>query len=187
MMKIQPRHLTSCSPRLLFWRHLSRQCPRKFLSPRRGTRKLVLSWLDQDPLKVEEKLGDVPRGLSTDSDVMKSNKDIVLRELISNAFDALDKIRLLSQTDKEVLGEGDDAKLEIQIKLDKEKKILSILDRGIGMSKEDLIKNLGTIAKSGSSDKWRPQSYWQLGVGFYSVYLIADYVKVISKHNDDKQ
>ncbi|KAL8519630.1 hypothetical protein ACS0TY_010529 [Phlomoides rotata] len=97
-----------------------------------------------------------------------NNKDIFLRELISNASDALDKIRFLSLTDKEILGEGENAKLEIQIKLDKEKKILSIRDRGIGMTKEDLIKNLGTIAKSGTS-----------------VYLVADYVEVISKHNDD--
>ncbi|KAJ7005786.1 hypothetical protein NC653_005192 [Populus alba x Populus x berolinensis] len=78
----------------------------------------------------EEKLGAVPNGLSTDSDVAK---------------------RFLSLTDEEVLGEGDNAKLEIQIKLDKEKKFLSIRDRGIGMMKEDLIKNLGTIAKSGTS------------------------------------
>ncbi|XP_058200995.1 endoplasmin homolog [Rhododendron vialii] len=64
---------------------------------------------------------------------------------------ALDKIRFLSLTEKDFLGEGDDAKLEIQIELDKANKILSICDRGIGKTKEDLIKNLGTIAKSGTS------------------------------------
>ncbi|KAH6558480.1 hypothetical protein KP509_1Z061800 [Ceratopteris richardii] len=74
-----------------------------------------------------------------------SNKDIFLWELISNASDALDKIHFMALTDKEVLGEGDDTKLEIQIKLDKANKILSIRDRGIGMTKDDLIKNLDYV------------------------------------------
>ena len=115
-----------------------------------------------------------------------THKEIFLRELISNASDAIDKLYYMALTDENISFNKDD--FYIKLDVDKEKRTITLEDTGIGMSEEELYENLGTIAKSGSldfkqnkEDKEEINIIGQFGVGFYSAFMIAEKVTVLTK------
>jgi len=149
--------------------------------------------------KVEEKKenfnfnADVSRLMDIIINSLYTKKEVFIRELISNASDALDKARFVSVQNADFLGENTD--MEIKIDYDYDAKTISITDTGIGMTKNELVKNLGTVAKSGTTafleamgtGETSMSMIGQFGVGFYSAFLVANKVVVTSKSNDDDQ
>jgi molecular chaperone HtpG len=120
-----------------------------------------------------------------------SNKEIFLRELVSNASDANDKLRFEALARPELLGSAAD--LDIRVSVDAERRLLTVTDKGIGMSRDEVVENLGTIARSGtgqflerlSGDQRKDaQLIGQFGVGFYSAFIVADEVTVSSRRAD---
>ncbi len=134
---------------------------------------------------------EVSQVLSLVVNSLYSNKEIFLRELVSNASDALDKLRFKALAQPELLGSGEE--LKIRLSIDEANRTLSISDNGIGMTQQELVDNLGTIARSGTREfsqaieraaaakESGTQLIGQFGVGFYSAYLVADRVEVISQ------
>jgi heat shock protein beta len=136
---------------------------------------------------------EVSRMLDIVVNSLYQNKDVFLRELISNASDALDKIRFLSLTKPELLKE--EGKLQVQIEYDREHNTLTVRDTGIGMTHDEMVSNLGTVARSGTTKFLQAlkggdnesasgdiSQIGQFGVGFYSAFLVSDRVQVASKH-----
>jgi HSP90 family molecular chaperone len=134
---------------------------------------------------------DVSRLMDIIINSLYTKKEVFIRELISNAQNALDKTRFIAVSNPDYLGDMPD--LEIMIDFDYEAKTISITDTGVGMSKAELIKNLGTVAKSGTTAFLEAMGQGenmsligQFGVGFYSAFLVANKVTVTSKANDDE-
>jgi len=137
---------------------------------------------------------EVSKLLDLVANSLYSEREIFLRELISNSADACEKLRYQSLSKKNIL--GDDKELKINIRVSKKKKFIEIQDNGIGMSNEELIDNLGTIARSGTSKFMEAMknkkdsdisAIGQFGVGFYSSYMVAETVEVSSKSAEDNQ
>lgn len=153
--------------------------------------KAPVSYTLPDDSETFEFEAEVHKMLDIVVNSLYQNKDVFLRELISNASDALDKIRFLGLTKSEML--ADKEELEVRIQYDKDAKTLTVTDSGIGMTKDDLVQNLGTVARSGTTKFVEALSegtgdinmIGQFGVGFYSSFLVADRVTVASKHPDD--
>ena len=136
---------------------------------------------------------EVSRLLELVARSLYSDRQIFLRELISNASDACERLKFLALTDQKLL--GDDTELAVTISLDKRTRSISITDNGIGMNREDLIENLGTIARSGTAvfaEALEKKSdsdnslIGQFGVGFYSVFMVADHVDVLTRKAGEK-
>jgi len=136
---------------------------------------------------------EVDRLLDMIVNSLYSNREVFLRELVSNASDALDKARFLSVTNPEMLKGREE--LEIKVSADKDAKTIIIEDSGVGMTKEQLLSNLGTIARSGTRKfmeamnqaKGDSNLIGQFGVGFYSAFLVADRIQVVTKSADEEQ
>ncbi len=136
-----------------------------------------------------EYAAEVGRVLQLVINSLYKNKDIFLRELISNASDACDKLKFESQTNQQLI--AGDSKFVIKVAIDKKKRILTVSDNGIGMNRDDMIANLGTIARSGTAEFMKKLEesqgsndidlIGQFGVGFYSAFMVASEIEVISK------
>jgi heat shock protein 90kDa beta len=153
---------------------------------------------EQTKSEVEQKkeafsfAADVSRLMDIIINSLYTKKEVFIRELVSNASDALDKVRFIAVQNPEYLGDNKD--LKVMIDFDNEAKTISITDTGVGMTKAELIKNLGTVAKSGTTAFLEAMGkgdnmslIGQFGVGFYSAFLVANKVEVASKSNDDEQ